>query len=146
MTTSLGWALPCLATVLAFSAEPIFAGPILEAHGAVSTGPTVWTYTVFNDQAPGDPNYISSFVLEVAAPVFAITAPDGWISITDNISYVQWFNTDPTLPYPHDIAPGASLGGFSLSSTMAFSEMLSYGLSGWDHTLDEPGPSVSGTI
>ena len=57
-----------------------------------------------------------------------------------------WYNTDPALPYPHDVRPGASLAGFSISSTATSSELLSYGLSGWDHSLDQPGPTVAGTV
>lgn len=146
MTTSLARALLCLAIALVFSGGNVLAGPILAGHVDTSTGSAVWMYNVFNDQSLGDSIFISSFTLEVASPVFGITSPDGWTFSTDNASFVQWFNTDPALPYPNDIAPGTSRGGFSVTSTATSSQLLSYGLSGWDHTADQPGPSVAGIV
>ena len=101
------------------------ASPLL-SHVDVSVGGGVWSYTVFNDQPSGDSSYISSFTLQIAAPISVITAPDGWTFGSDNASYVQWFNIDPSLPYPHDIAPGMSLSGFSVTSTAAFSAPLCF--------------------
>jgi len=33
-----------------------------------------------------------------------------------------------------------------LSSTTTSSQLLDFGLSGWDHTLDQPGPTATGTV
>ena len=146
MTTSQVRVFLYLATALVSSVGAVTADPILLSHVDVSAGPTVWTYTVYNDQTPGDSIYISSFALPVAAPILDITSPDGWVASSDYASYVEWFNTDPALPYPNDISPGGFLSGFSVSSTATSSELLNFGVSGWDHVLDQPGPSTAGTV
>jgi hypothetical protein len=110
----------------------------------VTPGPPVWSYTLFNNEPANSPNFITAFTLSVAAPIAVTGTPTGWDFLTDDLTFVQWFNTDLALPYLHDIAPGTSLGGFSVSSTAVSSQLLSYGLSGWDHTADAPGPGASG--
>lgn len=118
----------------------------LIANVAVTPGPPIWSYTLFNDEPSSSPEFITSFSLTVNAPITVTGTPAGWDVSTDGDTFVSWFNTDPALPYPHDIAPGASLSGFSISSTTASSQLLSYGLSAWDHTLDQLGPSAVSTI
>ena len=54
-------------------------------------------------------------------------------------AYVLWFNTDPLEPYLHDIAPGESLGGFTLMSTLAISGQSPASLVAWNHADDAPG-------
>ena len=135
----------CLVVVaMMFSSRLLLAGLIADV--TVAAGPPIWSYTLFNNEPADSPNFISSFSLAVNAPITVIGTPAGWDFSTDNSTFVFWFNADVSLPYPNDVAPGASLGGVSLSSTATSSELLSYGLSGWDHTLDEPGPTVSGTV
>lgn len=118
----------------------------LIANVAATAGPPLWSYTVFNNEQANSPNFISSFSLTVNAPITVTSTPTGWDASTDNATFVFWFNTDLALPYSHDIAPGASLAGFSLSSTTTSSQLLSYGLSGWDHSADQPGPTTAGSV
>lgn len=134
----------CLVLVVLLSGRILEAGLI--SNVTVAAGPPIWSYTLVNSEPADSPNFISTFSLAVNAPVTVTGTPAGWDFSTDNASFVFWFNTDPALPYPNDIAPGTSLGGFSLTSTTTSSDLLSYGLTGWDHTLDQPGPTVSGTV
>lgn len=119
---------------------------VLASHTDVITGPPTWIYTLFNDEPLASPNYVTSFTLAVNAPVTVTGTPTGWDFTTDNATYVQWFNTDTALPYPHDIAPGDSLSGFDLQSTATTSTDSDYELIAWDHIVDAPGPLVNGTI
>jgi hypothetical protein len=118
----------------------------LLATVSVSPGPTTWSYLISNDEPGNSSNFISSFTLSVNAPVTVIGTPTGWDFSTDGSTFVSWFNLDASLPYPHDVAPGKSLGGFSLTSTGLFSDLLGYGLTGWDHSLDQPGPDAVGVV
>lgn len=114
---------------------------LLMTHADVDVGvPGVWTYTLFNDEIVGSPNYIDSFSLLIDAPVTVTGTPGGWSVDTDGATFVFWFNTDAVLPYPNDIAPGSSLTGFSLSSPSAFSVLDTLSVASWDHTQDVPGP------
>jgi hypothetical protein len=128
----------------------IVSGRLLEAglisNVTVAAGPPIWSYTLVNAEPANSPNFISSFSLAVDAPITVTGTPAGWDFSTDNTTFVFWFNADPVLPYPNDVAPGTSLGGFSLTSTTMSSDLLSYGLTGWDHSLDEPGPTTAGTV
>jgi hypothetical protein len=133
----------CLVSLLAVSGR---AHAQLSTHVDLTTElaplPT-WSYTLFNDEIQGSTNYLSTFTLTINAPVTITGSPDGWNFTTDNMTYVYWFNQDATLPYPHDIAPGASLGGFTLSSILGVSQAASATITAWDHLADAPGPSVS---
>lgn len=113
-----------------------FATP--QTHVDVDTSvPGVWSYTVFNDEQPGSPNYIAAFVLTVDGPISVTGTPDGWAVSTDNVSAVLWYNPDAALPYPHDIAPQSSLGGFVITSPGAFSASLLADALFWDHSTNE---------
>ena len=118
----------------------------LSSHVDVTVGASVWTYTLLNDEPAPSNNFITNYFLAVDAPVTVLSSPTGWDYQTDNSSYVFWFNTDPALPYPHDIAPGSSLNGFSIGSKAVTSASLEYNISSWDHTLDVPGSVASGTV
>lgn len=118
----------------------------LQAHIDSMAGPPVWSYTLFNDEPTISPDYITSFSLSVDAPIEVTSSPTGWDFQTDNITYVQWFNTDQGLPYPHDIAPGTSMGGFSILSISASSQQSTFGLESWDHVVDAPGFTSDGMI
>ena len=104
-----------------------------------------WSYTLFNDELAGSPNYASFFDMTVNAPFNVVSSPAGWTYQTDNSTYVLWSNTDAALPYPHDVAPGTSLGGFEISSTVTTSANLSVTIYSWDHSQDAPGPVADGT-
>lgn len=116
------------------------------SHIGVTTGISTWSYMVYDDELTGSPNYIGYFTLSVNAPVQVTGTPVGWTYDTDGSSYVSWHNTDLALPYPHDIAPGSSLGGFSIESTVTTSALSGYDLSSWDHTQDAPGPDAVGSV
>jgi hypothetical protein len=118
----------------------------LSGHTSVTTSPSTWSYTVFDDEAAGSSNYVGYFTLAVNAPVQVTGTPAGWTSDTDGSTYVLWYNTDTTLPYPHDIAPGSSLGGFAITSTVTTSDTLEYDLDSWDHSQDAPGPGTQGRV
>jgi hypothetical protein len=114
----------------------------LASHVTVTTGPPTWSYTIFNDEPTGSPNYLSSFTLSVDAPISVTGTPDGWTYSTDSATYVYWYNQDTSLPYPHDVAPGASLDGFGIESSDATSADALYTITSWDHNADAPGPGV----
>jgi hypothetical protein len=118
----------------------------LAAHIDVSTGQYTWSYTLFNDELANSPNYISAFNLVVDADIVVTGTPSGWDYLTDNATFVRWFNTDDSLPYPNDIAPGGSLSGFTLQSVGSVSALFDSSLSAWDHDLDAPGPTLRGTV
>jgi len=133
-----------LFVVLMLSGSGANAGQI--GHVELNQVGPVFDYTVFNDEPVGNSNYISTFSLSVSAPIIITSTPDGWAYISDNATYVDWFNTDPALPYPHDIAPGTSLGGFTIESTVTTSALEPYALTYWDHSLDAGGPSFQDQV
>jgi hypothetical protein len=105
---------------------------------------TLWSYTITNNTT--DPNlWFTDVTLIITAPVADITSPTNWLVDTDYTTYIEWFNGDADPPYPDDIAPGSSLSGFSFTSVGSPGQHL-YGLISWDHNLDEPGPSLAGTV
>src|SRR5262249_28997305 len=114
----------------------------LLAHAELNQSGSVFSYTVFNDEPAGSPNFLSTFHLTVNAPITVTGIPIGWDFATDNSTYVDWFNTDSTLPYPHDVAPGTSLGGFTVESTVDTTDTLDYTVTTWDHTADSSGPVI----
>ncbi len=118
----------------------------LMSHTDVAIGSQVWAYTLFNDEPTGSPNFISSFYLAVDAPISTVLSPTAWDYQTDNSTYVLWFNPDSTLPYPNDIAPGNSLGGFVIQSSSLTSQMEDTVVASWDHGADAPGPSKTGAV
>ena len=134
-----------LGTILIFTALGSLrqlTADTLSAHVSVDTSTAgVWSYTVFNDEPTGSPNYVTAFNLNVDAPVTVTGIPAGWDVDTNNTTFVFWFNTDAVLPYPHDIAPGSSLGGFMISSPGSVSDVITATAVSWDHSLDQPGPT-----
>ena len=97
-------------------AGTVTAAPLQFSVTTDVSQPGTWFYTAFNDEPPGSPLFISSFAVVLNGPILVFGAPDGWTTETDYISHVLWFNLDTALPYPHDIAPGESLGGFFIES------------------------------
>lgn len=111
-----------------------------QAHAAVAISGQTWSYTLFNDEPSGSPNYGANFALSVSAPFTVTGTPTGWNYTTNNLTYVSWYNADLDYPYPHDIAPGASLGGFSIQSSATSGAQDFYEIRAWDHTADALGP------
>jgi hypothetical protein len=115
-------------------------------HASVSVSGDSWTYTLFNDEPAGSNNWLSTFTLYLNSPIAVTATPSGWDFSSDGVSFVSWFNIDLDPPFPHDIAPGASLAGFAISAPNSISQPGTYDLISWDHTLDLPGPAGSGTV
>ncbi len=131
----------CLTALISCVVSIPLYGSALDAAVTVDlTQAGTWSYTVINAEPPGSPNYIFTFLVDIDAPVVVTSIPEGWGVDTNNTTFVIWFNTDAALPYPHDIAPGSSLGGFSISSPDALSSLQFSTLASWDHAQDQPGP------
>jgi hypothetical protein len=123
-------------TVNRFIVVPAVSAPpvtFLQATAEVSITPNTWTYTLYNDEPATSTLYIGAFSLDLVAPVTIANTPDGWSADTDNRSYVLWYAADQQLPYPHQVSPGGSLGGFQLQSVATRSESTRYALASWDH-------------
>lgn len=118
----------------------------LMMHFDVNQSGSDFSYTVFNDEPASSSLYISAFHLTVDAAFVVANSPAGWDYVSDFSTYIDWFNTDAALPYPNDIAPGSSLGGFTLRSSVTTSESLPFTASSWDHSTDEGGPSADGSV
>lgn len=112
---------------------------LLKARAEVAASSGVWSYSLFNDESPDSPQFINAFSLDIVAPVTVIGTPEGWEVLTDNASFVLWFAADQKLPYPHHIAPGMSLGGFSIQSSRVNSEPTGFSITAWDHQNDQAG-------
>ncbi|RSZ57368.1 hypothetical protein HF313_11530 [Massilia atriviolacea] len=117
--------------------------PTLHARVASAQRGGHWNYTVFNDEAPASGRAIATLSLSIAAPVAVTGIPPGWAVETDGRSFVLWYAADDAPPYPHQVAPGAALGGFQLASTRSLSEATPAALSSWQHGGDEAGPVLS---
>jgi len=112
---------------------------------STQTGQT-FNYTVYNDEPSGSPYYIDSFAFFVDGPLSSVSAPTNWEFYSDYATYVEFFNIDLALPYPDDIAPGASLSGFSIQSPTTLSDTEQAFVLSWDHTNDISGPFDTTTV
>ena len=140
---TLGFSLNRTIVVPALVAPPV---PFLVAHMQVTVDEVLstWSYTVFNDEPSGSQRFVNAISLDMAAP-FTVTAPAGWAVNTDNFFYVLWYATDQQLPYPHQIAPGASLGGFQIQSPRRNSEGRAFSITSWNHQSDQADLVALGT-
>ena len=77
-------------------------------------------------------------------PLRVVTAPLGWDFVTDYANYVDSFSGDTSLPFPDDIAPGASLSGFSIFAPGDGSTTATYSLTTWDSSLGVSGAMSQG--
>ncbi len=127
--------------IVAFEARTFALQVYVDAVQAESK----FIYTVFNNQPLLSPNHISIFHLAIDAPITVAMTPVGWSFETDNSTYVDWFNSDAALPYPHDIAPQASLT-FAIETPVTRAEILTYAVSTWDHVVDDAGPSFEDLV
>ncbi|HEX8614778.1 MAG TPA: hypothetical protein VF800_26140 [Telluria sp.] len=117
--------------------------PSLKARVEASQRGNYWNYTLTNDEAGASRRSIATFSLGIAAPVAVTGIPAGWAVETDGRTFVLWYAADDAPPYPRQVAPGASLGGFQLMSTRTRSEASAAALTAWDHASDDAGPVVS---
>ena len=118
----------------------------LSAHVAVSASSTNFTYTIFNDQPQGSTLSLSSFYLELDAPIQSILSPPGWKYYTDGVSYVAWMCANGTPPFTNDIPPGASLGGFVVRSPVLTTNSFNCDIVSSDTAATKAGPVFSGSI
>lgn len=126
---------------------PVVAmGETLQARIEVAQAGTNFSYTVFNDELITSRWHVSMWHLELNTPFNVIATPPGWDYITDNASYVDWYSTDAEDPYPHDIAPGASLSGFAVGAVVATSEDLAFAAMSWQQGSTNSGPSALGLV
>lgn len=107
---------------------------------------SVFNYVLRNNEPTNSKQSINTFNLTVSAPITVTNSPPGWDFITDNRTYVDWFNTDSELPLLHDIAPGSSLSGFTIESAIETTDTLPYGLTFWDHGNNAPGIGTQGMV
>ncbi len=126
-------------------ASAAFAAPFT-AHVATDVGAQQWSYTIYNDSGIAENIWIANFTLLVGTSVVVVGVPSGWDYLTDGVTYVTWFNADVDPPYSNDIAPGAALGGFVISSTSAQSLLSAADIGTWDHTLDQPEQTFSSFV
>lgn len=120
--------------------------PALAARVEVAVAAGVWSYTLFNEES-GTPRHINAISLDLASPVVVTGTPPGWAVETDTGTYVAWIATDTQLPYPSQIAPGASLGGFRVRAQAGprASEAKPYTITSWNHQTDQADLVVFGT-
>jgi hypothetical protein len=116
------------------------------ATAKVSHVGPVFSYTLFNNEPATSTYYANILSLNIHAPITVIGSPTGWDYSTDNATFIFWFNTDPELPYPHDVAPGTSLSGFVIQSTVSTSSLQFDTITSWDHAADVGGPAFQGSV
>jgi len=136
-----------MTVTICFSMGEYLKADSLSAYVQVSQPDSAtWSYTLYNSEVTTSPNFIDEFDLAVDAPISYVAAPSGWDFVTDFATYVDWFSGDDSLPYPDDIPPGGSLGGFGLNAPGATGSLLAITVSSWDQTLDQPGLVFDGNI
>ena len=125
---------------LAVTLHPLSAS-ILAANITTNLSvPDVWTYTVINNETAGSSNFVDQFSIAINAAVTVSAEPVGWdyqIGLVNGINSITFFSNDPST----DLAPGLSLGGFSLSSPGSTDVLGTADVNSWDHTADAPGPN-----
>jgi len=133
-----------LTTLLLFLSRQRVAA--VEAHVVLAQDGTNFTYTLFNDDPATSREYLNALHLNPNAPFEVASTPSGWTFVTDNFSYIDWFCTNPLLANPNDVAPGASLGGFSIRSSIATSEASSFAMTSWYRGLTNSGSLAEGSV
>ncbi len=103
-----------------------------------------YNYTLRNVEPANSGNQIDSFYLNLAAPITNVRTPQYWQATTDFRTYIIWVNNDDP-PFPHDIAPLASLGGFGFDS-VGVPTSQNYLVTSYDHVNNQGGTDVSGQV
>lgn len=109
---------------------------------AVTRDQDKWSYEMINHTS----HPISVVSLFVEAPFKVTSSPVGWAVHADGCSTVDWISKDTEMPYPHDIQPGASLGGFTIRSAAKTSVNGKYVIQSWDETNGRGGKVFEGEI
>ena len=125
--------------------HPVSAS-ILAANITTDTSvPDVWTYTVINNQSAGSPDYVSEFDIAINGPVTVTAEPTGWTyqigDLCQGVDCIKFESNGDS----SDVAPGSSLGGFSISSPGSSSVLSNAVAYSWNHTTEDAGPA-SGII
>lgn len=100
------------------------------------------TYTLFNDEAVGSPNYINTLNLEPRVPFTVTASPPGWTADTDNSVFVLWYSTAQSF----DIPPGGTLTGFIITSQTDVVNPTPVTITSWNHTSNAAGPVLVGAV
>jgi hypothetical protein len=120
------------------------AAQSLQASVTLARSGTFWNYTISNRESVSFGRSVNTFYLPLSAPIKNVGAPTGWVTDTDNQTFVLWSNNEGS-PYSRDIAPGGSLSGFQFE-TMALGTAVSYDLASWDHASDRLGLIANGSV
>jgi len=126
--------------VVSVTLHPL-AASVLAANITTNTSvPDVWTYTVFNNQPAGSPDYVDQFSIAINAPITVTAEPSGWeyeIGLVNGVNSITFFSDSMST----DLAPGSSLGGFKISSNTSTSVLGTADVNSWDHNANDPGPN-----
>jgi hypothetical protein len=129
------------------SAQQKLSAQALLSHATVDITGQTYSYTLFNDEALGSSSFLTSFTLAADSPFTVTNVPNGWTYDTDNATYIYWHNADSALPYLHDVAPGTSLSGFTITSTATSDPEQNFlEITSWNHTTDMFGPTFRSEI
>ncbi|HEV3329362.1 MAG TPA: hypothetical protein VG096_00165 [Bryobacteraceae bacterium] len=131
------WCSLLLLLALTVTLQPLSAS-ILAANITTDISvPDVWTYTIFNNEVANSPNFVDQFTIAIdptAANLISVTAtPAGWadsIGLVNGVMSIQWWSNDPST----DLAPGSSLGGFSIFDPGASNVLANADINSADHS------------
>jgi len=138
-----GWTVNRLIVVPGPVVSPV---PLFAARLTAQVTPGLWSYTLHNDEPPGNLRSINAVSIDMGAPFTVKSTPAGWAADTDNFSYILWYATDVAAPYPNHIAPGASLSGFSIESARTTSQGRGFIITSWDRVNDRADLTALGSI
>jgi len=144
-STSYGWTLNRVIIIPAPVSSPV---PLLAARldVQVDTVLGIWSYTLRNDETSGSPRYLNTVSVDMGAPFSVIGSPVGWAADTDGFSYVLWYSTDVSMPYPNHVAPGAALSGFRIQSGRNTSEGRGFVITSWNHSSNQADLTAPGSV
>lgn len=131
-----------LVSLLVFGRETM----AVQAHVTLTQNGTNFLYTLFNDEPVSSQEYLNVLHLSPNGPFEVGSTPSGWVFVTDNLSYIDWYCINPLVVNPNDVAPGSSLGGFSLRSSLDTTEASTYALTSWYRGLTNNGSLAEAAI
>ena len=124
--------------------HPLSASVLAANITSDTSVPDVWTYTIINNETAGSSNFVDQFSIALdpntVSSITVSATPAGWadsIGLVDGVMSITWWSNDSST----DLAPGASLGGFSISVPGASDILETADLNSWDHNADAPGPN-----
>ena len=116
-------------------------------QSSVNPATRTWSYVLVNEEPVGSARYLNTVSIDMVRPFTVTGTPPGWEVDTDSLTYVLWYATDIAPPYPHHVAPGASLGGFQIQAQpgVTSSEGRGYSITSWNHSTDQADLVAFGT-